>query len=132
MLAATSLVLGCATTSTTSTRKDRAVAAGFKVVKPTTPDQKALLDTLPADKFTRITHSGKSCYVLPDRAGGQAYVGSPDQFQSYQEDSRAREEVAEYQQATSGRASQTGEENANPGSGLLEEWDWSSSDGQTD
>jgi hypothetical protein len=54
-----------------------AVAAGFKTIKPTKPDQQKTLEKLPSDKFSRITYFGRTYYVLPDKADGQAYVGGP-------------------------------------------------------
>ena len=132
ILAAASLTVSCATTSNTKSKEEMAVAAGFKAIKPTKPDQTAILEKLPADKFTRVSHAGKTYYVLPDRADGQAYVGSPKQFQAYQEDSQAREDAVEYSDSTSKRARQTSEDNNSPGVALLEGWDWSQTDGQTD
>ena len=131
ILTAATLTVSCATTSSTRNKEEMAVAAGFKAIKPTQPDQKAILENLPADKFTRVSHAGKNYYVLPDRADGQAYVGGPKQFQAYQKDSQAREDAVEYGQATSKRARQSSEANNSPGTSLLEGWDWSAADGQT-
>jgi hypothetical protein len=82
-LAVLSLGVGCATDS--HSKEDMLVAAGFKVITPTKPDQIALLPTLPEGKVTRITHQGKTYYVLPDVKHNQAYVGGPKQYQSYQQ-----------------------------------------------
>ncbi len=64
-------------------KENVALAAGFKVITPTKPDQQALLRKLPADKVTRINHAGKTYYVLPDLQNNQAYVGGPKQYQAY-------------------------------------------------
>jgi hypothetical protein len=82
-LAILALGVGCATD--THTKEDTLVAAGFKVITPTKPDQVALLPTLPADKVTRITYKGKTYYVMPDMKNNQAYVGGPKQYQAYQQ-----------------------------------------------
>jgi hypothetical protein len=77
------LAVGCA--SNLPEEENLAVAAGFKTITPTTADQSALLKTLPADKVTRITHAGKTYYILPDAKNNQAFVGGPKQYQSYQQ-----------------------------------------------
>ena len=136
ILAATALTIGCAATSATKSNEDMAIAAGFKTIKPTKPDQKAALEKLPSDKFTRITYSGKTYYVLPDKADGQAYVGGPKQYQAYQEDSQARAAAQGYDQATSSRASEADESgdygDLSTWQGWAETRDWSQTDGQTD
>lgn len=66
-------------------KESLAVAAGFKVITPTKPDQVALLPTLPKDKITPITYNGKSYYVLPDAKNNQAYVGGPNEYQAYKQ-----------------------------------------------
>lgn len=73
---------GCA--SGLQEKGSTAVAAGFKIITPTKPDQVALLPTLPAGKFTQITYEGKILYVLPDVKNNRAYVGGPKQYQAYQ------------------------------------------------
>ena len=64
-------------------KENVALAAGFKVITPTKPDQVALLRKLPADKVTRTTYNGKTYYILPDLQNHQAYVGGPKQYQVY-------------------------------------------------
>lgn len=99
VLALGSLAVGCASSSASlKSKEELAIAADFKVIKPTKPDQKAILEKLPNDKFTQITYGGKNYYVLPDKADGQAYVGSPKQYQSYQQLSQAKEQALEYDQ----------------------------------
>jgi len=70
--------------SITQQNQDIAVASGFKVITPTTPEQVALLPTLRKGKVTQITRNGKVYYVLPDLKNNQAYVGGPKQYQAYQ------------------------------------------------
>ena len=65
-------------------KENLAVAAGFKIITPTTGDQKALLTTLPADKVTRINYEGKTYFVLPDVKKNVAYVGKDAEYQAYQ------------------------------------------------
>lgn len=69
------LVTGCATEL--QNKEDMAVAAGFKVIAPSTPDQVAILPTLPAGKVTPITYKGKSYYVLPDLKNNRAAWAAP-------------------------------------------------------
>ena len=76
------LAVGCAGVQQ---KQDLLVAAGFKVITPTKPDQVALLPTLPKGKVTQISYKGKTYYVLPDLAHNQAYVGGPKQYQAYQQ-----------------------------------------------
>ena len=82
-LAILALAVGCATDLQDT--ENLAVAAGFKAITPSTPDQVALLPTLPAGKVTPITYKGKSYYVLPDVKNNRAYVGGPKQYQAYQQ-----------------------------------------------
>jgi hypothetical protein len=77
------LAAGCASSSKGT--QDLAIAAGFKVITPVNPEQKALLQTLPEGKITQITHDGKLYYVLPDAPNNQAYVGGPNEYQVYQQ-----------------------------------------------
>jgi hypothetical protein len=80
-----SLVTSCATRQPTAETQDVLLGSGFKVIKPTTPDQKALLKKLPPGKFSVVHRKGKTWYVLPDLAHNQAYVGNQDQYQSFKE-----------------------------------------------
>ncbi|MES2569860.1 MAG: hypothetical protein V4710_07365 [Verrucomicrobiota bacterium] len=75
---------GCATADLHE-KENLAVAAGFRVITPTKPDQVALLPALPAGKVTPINYQGKTYYVLPDLKNNQAYVGGPKQYQTYQQ-----------------------------------------------
>jgi hypothetical protein len=130
VLALATLAVSCAPSGNLKSKEDLAIAANFKVIKPAKPDQKAILEKLPADQFTKITYGGKPYYVLPDRADHQAYVGGPKQFQAYQQLRQAKEQAVEYNKDRD--ASQ-------PQKPLkLDGWigvegapDWSATDGQT-
>jgi hypothetical protein len=88
-LAILALVVGCA--ADLHEKENLAVAAGFKVITPTKPDQQAILAKLPPDKVTPVNYKGKSYYVLPDAKNNQAYVGGPKQYQTYQQLRLARQ-----------------------------------------
>jgi len=81
-LAVLAIAVGC---SGVQEKQNLLIAAGFKVITPTKPDQVALLPTLPKDKVTRIIYKSKTYYVMPDLAHNEAYVGTPDQYQAYQQ-----------------------------------------------
>lgn len=99
------LAVGCA--GNLQEQENLTVAAGFKPITPTKPEQSALLAKLPADQVTRITYEGKTYYVLPDVKNNQAYVGGPKQYQAYQQLRLAKQisnqnlEAAEMNQAAS-------------------------------
>jgi hypothetical protein len=77
------LAVGCA--SDEQSKQNLAVAAGFKIITPTKPDQISLLQSLPVDKVTPVNYHGKTFYVLPDAKNNQAYVGGTEQYQAYQQ-----------------------------------------------
>ncbi len=83
-IALLALVAGCATTTTTSTT-DMLSAAGFKLVNADTPKKQELLKTLPADQLSLVTFKGKTFYVQPASTPNQAYVGTPAEYQAYQQ-----------------------------------------------
>ena len=76
------IAAGCASTTTQTT--DLLSAAGFKLVTADTPKKQELLVTLPPDKLTLIVWKGKQFYVQP-ASGNQAYVGTPAEYQAYQQ-----------------------------------------------
>jgi hypothetical protein len=78
------LAAGCATTTNTSTT-DMLSAAGFKLVKADTPKKQELLKSLPTGQLSLITWKGKNFYVQPDVPNNQAYVGTPTEYQTYQQ-----------------------------------------------
>jgi hypothetical protein len=77
------LAAGCATTSTSTT--DMLSAAGFRLVTADTPKKQELLNTLPKGQLSLITYKGKNFYVQPGSTSNQAYVGTPAEYQSYQQ-----------------------------------------------
>lgn len=83
-LAAIALAVFAVSCSDLKNKENLAAAAGFNIITPTTPEQKARLTTLPADKVTRITHEGKTYFVLPDAKNNVAYVGTEAEYQAYQ------------------------------------------------
>ena len=91
------LAVGCATT--TQSKENMLVAAGFKVVTPKTAEQSAKLKKLTPGAVAQITKGGKTYYVFPDAAHNQAYVGGPKQYQAYQQ-LRIQNKLAEQQLET--------------------------------
>jgi len=82
----TALVIGCATTQTTTqNRESMLVASGFKVITPKTAKQQQKLQNLPAGKVTMIQKRGKTYYIFPDPTHNLAYVGGPKEYQAYQQ-----------------------------------------------
>jgi hypothetical protein len=80
------LALAVACTSTqTQTKENLLIAAGFKVIVPSTAAQRQKLQTLPPGKVTLVQKDGKTYYVFPDAANNQAYVGGPAQYQAYKQ-----------------------------------------------
>ena len=78
------LAVGCTSTQTqTQSKENLLIAAGFKVIVPSTAAQKQKLQALPAGKVTLVQKEGKTYYVFPDAANNQAYVGGPQQYQAY-------------------------------------------------
>lgn len=79
------LVSGCATSNNTglANRESMLLNAGFKIITPNQPDQRALLVSLPANQISPITYHGKPYYVLPDVDNDRAFVGGPQQYQFY-------------------------------------------------
>lgn len=120
------LAVGCATSSSNKSKEEIAIAADFKVIKPTRPDQKAILARLPADRVSKITYGGKTYYVLPDKADQQAYVGGPKQYASYQQLGQAKEAALEYEEADAVRK----RSNSSDWSGWDGWDDWAGKNGQ--
>ena len=83
-IALLALAVGCATTSTTQTT-DMLTAAGFKLVTADTPKKQELLKSLPTGQLSLIIWKGKSFYVQPDVPNNRAYVGTPAEYQAYQQ-----------------------------------------------
>jgi hypothetical protein len=77
------VVVGCATTNTSTT--DLLTAAGFKLLTADTPKKQELLNTLPKGQLSLVQYKGKDFYVQPAASPNQAYVGTPTEYQSYQQ-----------------------------------------------
>ena len=81
-IALLALTVGCANTQS---KENALVAAGFHVIVPKTASQQQKLKALPHDKVTMVQKNGKTYYVFPDAAHNQAYVGGPNQFETYRQ-----------------------------------------------
>ena len=65
MAACTIMLLGCASTSTSTQNKESMlVASGFKVITPKTAAQQQKLQNLPPGKVTMIQKGGKTYYIF--------------------------------------------------------------------
>jgi hypothetical protein len=78
------LALGCSSMQTQN-KENLLIAAGFKVIVPSTATQQQKLRALPAGKVTFVQKDRKIYYVFPDAANNQAYVGGPQQYQAYKQ-----------------------------------------------
>ncbi len=74
--------LGCASTAP---HENMLGAAGFQQRTADTPEKADLLKSLPPGKLTLITWKGKQYYVQPDVANNSAWVGTPTEYQAYQQ-----------------------------------------------
>jgi hypothetical protein len=82
VIALLALTVGCATTNSNA---DLLSAAGFRRIPADTPQ------TLTPGKLTLITWKGKQFYVQPDVPNNLAFVGTPAEYQSYQQLRLARQ-----------------------------------------
>jgi hypothetical protein len=81
-LALLALTVGCANTQHT---ENLLSAAGFRTVIANTPQRQEQLKALPPDKVTLVQRHGKNYYVYADPANNQIFVGTPSQYQKYQQ-----------------------------------------------
>ena len=72
-------------------KENLAAAAGFQVITPSSPDQEAILKSLPQGRVSPATYEGKEYFVLPDAANNRAWVGGPKQYQAFQQLRLARQ-----------------------------------------
>jgi hypothetical protein len=77
------LAVGCATSNAPS--ENLLAAAGFQQRTADTPKKQELLKSLPPGKLTLIQWKGKPYYVQPDVASNSAWVGTPENYQTYQQ-----------------------------------------------
>jgi hypothetical protein len=76
------ILAGCATTQHMETFL---TAAGFKTVTATTPKQEQRLKSLPPGKISTVRRNGRTYYVFPDTAHNWIYLGTPNEYQNYQQ-----------------------------------------------
>jgi len=76
------LTVGCANTQHT---ENLLSAAGFRTVIANTPQRQEQLKALPPDKVTLVQRNGNNYYVYADPANYQVFVGTPSQYQNYQQ-----------------------------------------------
>jgi hypothetical protein len=84
-IALLALAVGCTTTMQTQNKENLLIAVGFKVIIPKTAAQQQKLQTLPAGKVSLVQKNGQIYYVFADAANNQAYVGGPNQYQTYKQ-----------------------------------------------
>jgi hypothetical protein len=80
------VLAGCQSTAqqTTAAPNSMLTNAGFVAKRAKTPDQVALVSSLPPNKFVRQTVGGKSTYLYADPAGCNCvHVGSQSAFQNF-------------------------------------------------
>jgi hypothetical protein len=76
------LTVGCANTQHT---ENLLSAAGFRTVIANTAQRQQQLKVLPPNKVTLVQRNGKNYYVYADPTNNQVYVGTPSQYQKYQQ-----------------------------------------------
>ena len=81
-IALLTMVLGCANMQQT---ENLLSAAGFRTIIANTPQRQQHLKTLPPDKVTLLQRNGKNYYVYADPAHWQIFVGTPSQYEKYQQ-----------------------------------------------
>src|SRR5438046_10140757 len=96
VLAVAIAMVGCATTTQTSTQNKESmlVASGFKTITPKTAAQKQKLQNLPPGKIAMIKKAGRTYYVYHDAPNNQAYVGRLAEYQACQQQ-RAANKLSE-------------------------------------
>ncbi len=77
------LAAGCATSNAPS--ENLLAAAGFQQRTADTPKKQELLKSLPPGKLSLIQWKGKPYYVQPDVGSNVAWVGTPGNYQTYQQ-----------------------------------------------
>jgi hypothetical protein len=76
----------CSTTGSTATTPQmvtQLTQAGFTPYSAKTAAQKAHIQSLPADKITKVNRHGKNMWVYPDAANNQVYVGNSAQYKAF-------------------------------------------------
>ena len=81
-IALLALTVSCANTQHT---ENLLSAAGFRTVIANTPQRQEQLKALPPNKVTLVQRNGKNYYVYADQANNQVFVGTPSEYQKYQQ-----------------------------------------------
>jgi hypothetical protein len=89
---------GCAATEVQQ-RENLLTASGFRTKPATTPQQAAMLGTLPTDKISPISHHGHVLFVYPDPGKNLLYVGSPAEYAAYKKVRTEKKFAIEEQQS---------------------------------
>ena len=85
LMLAAAFLSGCQSTSVATKGAPNVILtnAGFVAKRATTPEQIAVLNSMPPGKFVRQTTNGKSTYLFADQAGcGCIHVGDQSAFRS--------------------------------------------------
>jgi hypothetical protein len=83
--AALAVGLGAAQVAGQTAPNNLFTASGFTVRYADTPEKRALLDRLPADKLVVRKRGGKTYYIYADPTMCRcAYVGSPEAYRAFQ------------------------------------------------
>jgi hypothetical protein len=86
------LVLGLPSCATHLQKKESYLKeAGFRTVKPSTPEQIAHLRSLPQGHIQRETRNGQTLYLLADASKNLLLVGGEAEHENYQEIMYAQE-----------------------------------------
>ncbi|MGB6219626.1 hypothetical protein [Haloferula sp.] len=90
LISLAALAASCVSSNTLQSEESLAISSDFKVITPTKPAQEKQLKSLPNGKLSRVSVGGKTYYILPDHAAGNAYIGGPKQYANYQQLGQAR------------------------------------------
>jgi hypothetical protein len=85
LIAIVALLALTATCANTQHTENLLSAAGFRTVIANTPQRQEQLKAIPPDKVTLVQRNGKTYYVYADPANNQIFVGTPSQYQKYQQ-----------------------------------------------
>ena len=85
-VALVALATGCATSKEKQAEQqteNMLLAAGFKAIPATTPDQQQQIKTLPAGRVSAVRRKGQAYFVYPVHARNILYVGKNAQYLAY-------------------------------------------------
>ncbi|MEM7146396.1 MAG: hypothetical protein AAF591_14775 [Verrucomicrobiota bacterium] len=112
------LVVGCATVQNT---EESLSAAGFKMQLADTPEQVEHLKKLPQQKLVPQKRHGELYWVYADAAQKRLYVGTPDQYDYYQQ-AKSSKEITEMNKNTAETELLMNEYDDIGGWGMWENW----------